>query len=243
MSEPLIVFPGFSVDNHIENNPSAKNKKVILGPGIRRDVDDVRAIKCGILRSRLVNNDTQILYWIDSHQKRYVAVRGERVIGIVVGKGSLTVNVDIGTNETASLSLLAFESATKRNRPNVQLGDIIFARILSASKDVRTELTCVTSRLKKDGLGVLPPNGFMINVPLRVCRRLLSTDNKIIETLGSKFKFEITIGLNGRLWVRSSSVSKTIYIINVLMSIEDKNIEQIEKLSQEISQKFELTAR
>lgn len=52
---------------------------------------------------------------------KYVAIRGERVIGVVVGKGAMSVNVDIGTSEFASLSLLAFESATKRNRPNIQV--------------------------------------------------------------------------------------------------------------------------
>lgn len=63
-----IVFPGFSVEAHIANNPEAKDKKIIIGPGIRKDVDDVRAIKCGLLRNRVANNC--IVYWIDSHQKR-----------------------------------------------------------------------------------------------------------------------------------------------------------------------------
>ena len=36
--------------------------------------------------------------------------------------------VDIGTSEPASLSYLAFESATKKNRPNVNTGDIVYAK-------------------------------------------------------------------------------------------------------------------
>lgn len=62
------MFPGFSVESHIANNPEAKDKRVIIGPGIRKDIDDVRAIKCGLLRNRVANNC--IVYWIDSHQKR-----------------------------------------------------------------------------------------------------------------------------------------------------------------------------
>lgn len=63
-----LVFPGFSVEDHINNNPEAKDKKVIIGPGIRKDIDDVRAIKCGLLKYRAAKNC--IVYWIDSHQKR-----------------------------------------------------------------------------------------------------------------------------------------------------------------------------
>lgn len=48
-------------------------------------------------------------------------VRNEYVIGIVVSKSSETIKVDIGGSEYASLSFLAFENATKRNKPNVEV--------------------------------------------------------------------------------------------------------------------------
>ena len=60
-------------------------------------------------------------YWVDCHQKRYVPTRGENVIGVVLAKAGDTFKVDIGTSEAASLSYLAFEGATKKNRPNVQV--------------------------------------------------------------------------------------------------------------------------
>ena len=37
--------------------------------------------------------------------------------------------MDIGTAEPASLSYLAFEGATKRNRPNVSVGDLVYAKV------------------------------------------------------------------------------------------------------------------
>jgi exosome complex component RRP40 len=37
--------------------------------------------------------------------------------------------VDIGTSQLASLSYMAFEGATKRNRPNVNVGDIVYAKV------------------------------------------------------------------------------------------------------------------
>lgn len=43
------------------------------------------------------------------------------MIGIVTAKSGDTFKVDVGGSEPASLSYLAFEGATKRNRPNVQV--------------------------------------------------------------------------------------------------------------------------
>lgn len=43
------------------------------------------------------------------------------MIGIVVAKSGDIFKVDVGGSEPASLSYLAFEGATKRNRPNVQV--------------------------------------------------------------------------------------------------------------------------
>ena len=44
------------------------------------------------------------------------------MIGIVTTKSGDVFKVDVGGSEQASLSYLAFEGATKRNRPNVQVG-------------------------------------------------------------------------------------------------------------------------
>lgn len=43
------------------------------------------------------------------------------MIGIVTAKSGDIFKVDVGGSEPASLSYLAFEGATKRNRPNVQV--------------------------------------------------------------------------------------------------------------------------
>lgn len=48
-------------------------------------------------------------------------MRGDRVIGTIVSKGSITARVDIGANDLATLNLLAFEGATKKNRPNMNV--------------------------------------------------------------------------------------------------------------------------
>jgi len=52
---------------------------------------------------------------------QYIPARGDNVIGVVTAKGGDIFRVDIGTSEPASLSYLAFEGATKRNRPDVKV--------------------------------------------------------------------------------------------------------------------------
>lgn len=55
------------------------------------------------------------------YRSQYVPVKGDHVIGIVTGKVGDVFRLDVGGSEQASLSYLAFEGATKRNRPNVQV--------------------------------------------------------------------------------------------------------------------------
>ena len=51
--------------------------------------------------------------------------------------------VDINGPFPALLPLLSFEGATKRNRPNLKAGDVVYARVAAASRDMEPVLTCV----------------------------------------------------------------------------------------------------
>ena len=54
---------------------------------------------------------------------QYVPAPQESVIGLVVGRSGEGWRVDIGSAHSASLDGLAFEGATKRNRPNLKVRD------------------------------------------------------------------------------------------------------------------------
>lgn len=47
-------------------------------------------------------------------------MKGDRVVGIITAR-SMQFRVDIGAHVTANLSEVAFEGATKRNRPHLQV--------------------------------------------------------------------------------------------------------------------------
>lgn len=52
---------------------------------------------------------------------QYIPQRGDSVIGVITTKAGDVFCVDVGASELATLPYLAFESATKRNRPDVKV--------------------------------------------------------------------------------------------------------------------------
>ncbi len=74
---------------------------------------------------------------------RYIPVEGEVVVGFVTERHSENFIVDINGPFSALLPQLSFEGATKRNRPNLRAGDVVYARVASASRDMEPVLTCV----------------------------------------------------------------------------------------------------
>ena len=80
---------------------------------------------------------------MSSHACRYIPAVGDNVVGRVVERHSENFVVDIGGPFPAVLNVLAFEGATRRNRPKLGEGDLVYARVVLAHRDLETELSCV----------------------------------------------------------------------------------------------------
>lgn len=66
--------------------------------------------------------------------------------------------LSLSSAHSATLPALAFEGATKRNRPNLNIGTLVYAKVLpnANSRDAEPELTCVDLRTgKAEGFGEL----------------------------------------------------------------------------------------
>lgn len=176
------------------------------------------------------------MFWIQSQQKRYVPAKGESVIGIVTAKSGDVFKVDVGSSEQASLSYLSFEGATKRNRPNVQVGDLVFAQFLVANKDMEPELVCIDGSGRSNGMGVFGSGGLMVKVSLGLVRRLLAPHSDLLSDLSGLFPSELVVGLNGRVWVRSSSLQQTLILSNLLQVCENMSPEQRRALFSRVRQ-------
>ncbi|XP_035232673.1 exosome complex component RRP40-like [Stegodyphus dumicola] len=223
-----VVMPG---DVLLElNTLEGAGEKIVFGPGLRRESDKIIASKCGILKQT-----SSKVFYVDNHQMRYIPVRGDNVIGVVIKKGADEIQVDIGCSEPAVVDMLSFEGATKRNKPMIKIGDIIYAKILVACKDIEPELVCVNSYGKSVGYGVLPDEGFVFPASLEYCRRLLLPNSPILKRLGENLGFEIAIGLNGRIWLKSTTIEKTLILVQAITVLEYATSQEIEKMCEQMT--------
>lgn len=220
-----VVVPGDIVDDI----DLSKNTRIILGPGLKRDGDKIYTCKAGILHKKEPRT-----YWIDNHQKRYIPARGENVLGVVIQKAGDYFKVDIGSSETASLSYLAFENATKKNRPNVKIGDAIFAKLSVAEKHTEPEIVCVDSHGRKGKLGVID-DGFIFTCSLHLVRRILHKDCPLLDLLSKEIPFEIAAGMNGKIWINAKSTKETIAIGNAILGTEYASDEKLKKMCKNIT--------
>ncbi|XP_066856251.1 exosome complex component RRP40 [Anser cygnoides] len=209
---------------------AAPRGRLLCGPGLRRCAAGLLVTKCGLLRHRQPGGGGGATaggaYWVDSQQKRYVPVKGDQVIGIVTARAGDVFRLDVGGSEQASLSYLAFEGATKRNRPNVQVGDLIYGQFLVANKDMEPEMVCIDSSGRASGMGVIGEDGFLFKVSLGLIRKLLAPKCEIIQELSQLYPFELVLGMNGRIWVKAKTVQQTLIIVNILEACEYMTSEQ-----------------
>ncbi|EGG03995.1 uncharacterized protein MELLADRAFT_29054, partial [Melampsora larici-populina 98AG31] len=143
----------------------------------------------------------------------YVPALGEPVIGIIVSRQADGYKVDIGSSLTARLDALAFESATKRSKPNLKIGTVVYARVSLALPFIEPELECMDpTTMKANGFGEMTGGYLMRDLDLRNSRLLLSPPQTLLAKLGQQVPYEISIGLNGRIWLKAKTVSQTIYL-------------------------------
>lgn len=221
-----VVLPG---DYCEEICAVGEKSRVIIGPGLQKEIDHVYVTKAGVLKKKKPNT-----FWVDNYQKRYIPARGENVIGIVVQKAGDIYRVEIGSSMTAALSYLSFEGATKKNRPDVQIGDVVYAKMLVASKDMEPELVCVDSHGKKGRMGVLS-DGFVFKCSLNLIRKILNPNCPLLNSLKNEWPFEIAAGINGRIWIKANTMRETIALGNAILGAEYLSDEEIKSMCSNIA--------
>ncbi|CAK4085000.1 unnamed protein product [Aphanomyces euteiches] len=226
---PRTCLPGDDVTQHITN----VTRKLRLGAGlIADDQNRVVCTNAGVLRYRPPNR-----YWIDFNHKRYLPSVDDGVVGMIVDRNAEFYRVDIGGAAHATLGMLAFDGASKRNRPNLQPGSLIYCRVLRAAKDLEPCVTCeAPSHLtKKDwmtGLAIYGEliGGFVFKISIGLAKSLLEDDCVVLTALGKSVPFELAVGVNGVVWLNSKSNADTILITNAILNSEGLNAAQSEAM-------------
>ncbi|KXN88109.1 Exosome complex component rrp40 [Leucoagaricus sp. SymC.cos] len=208
------IVPGEKVD--------AQHVNLKLGPGL------LQITSHGSSGSTIISTRTGILnhsangskWWIESNSRRYVPAPQESVIGVIVQRQGEGYRVDIGAAHSATLDGLAFEGATKRNKPNLKVGCLVYARVSLAHKDMDPELECFDAQTRKaEGFGELK-GGFVVKCSLKMCRDLLDPKHFLLPLLGGKFPLEAAVGMNGRVWVSAKEPKQVIAMARCIEAVD-----------------------
>lgn len=161
---------------------------------------------------------------------KYIPAIGDLVIAIVHHSSVDSYHCTITPYTAfAMLPQLAFEGASKKTRPNLQSGSLVYARVALADKHMDPEIECVhPSTGKGEGLGELK-GGMVFDISLGMARRLLMPKTRedggisVLEDLAEKgLRFEVAVGRNARIWIHSDSIKITLLVGKAITETDSK---------------------
>jgi len=241
-----VVFPG---DTMTAKQATGFDGKTRIGIGLtpsvirRNDESTSEAIlvtRAGVLKSRY---DKPPKLWVTSRQRRYIPYAEDRVIGIITRVNSFFYEVEIKGPSLGLLGTLEFEGATKRNRPDLKVGDIVFCRVSVSNRDMQPILSCKSPSFNKswvsgEALFVELKGGFMFDCSLNWAHRLNRIKSPHLKYLSTFFPFEVAIGVNGRMWIKACHIKHTLMLANILKNGEYCNMRQFEVMTQTLLKKY-----
>jgi exosome complex component RRP40 len=222
-----LLNPGATIPNSLLPTPS-KNRSITLGPGLRHiPPSTILATTAGTLAV----DSRKAALWLEntpSSSARYQPSVGDLVVAQIHHSGAGDVFYCSITPHTPHVILgqLSFEGASKKTRPKLESGDLVYARVKSCGRDDECEIECVNSNTgKAEGMGPLK-GGMVFDVTTAFARRLMMGKKEksgliILETIGERTRFEVAVGRNGRVWVDSGSIQDTLGIGKCLIGADE----------------------
>jgi exosome complex component RRP40 len=240
-------LPGDDVTIHVvgkdvdRNNSKNSQTVVKIGPGLQwnQREDKVYATTAGPLSIGARSS----CYFIPSARTgRYEPAVHDRVVGIVEdrmgsdGAGGDVYRIHIGASHPATLSNLQFDGTTKRNKPSLKAGQIVYARVanlhagrldpelscqLSSQEEGQQNLTRRDWMTDEGCYGVLA-GGTLVPVSMDLCSQLLQAkqpQHAVWQELSAaQLPCELAVGCNGLVWIHSASPEITILLHNLLQN-------------------------
>ncbi|KAE8159304.1 hypothetical protein BDV40DRAFT_273599 [Aspergillus tamarii] len=252
MASPLILLPGDEVPS--EYLPSSNSAPLRLGAGLRLLSQPssnppshvISATQPGLLSTDNKRNAVSIL---STPNRRYVPTPGDLVIAQIHHSSPDYFHCMITPQAPqALLGQLSFEGATKKTRPMLKQGDLVYARVLSTGlgAGAEVELTCVNPATGRADGGLGPLTGGMVfDVSTGLAARLIKASSSsgeqqdgvaglvVLDELGKKLEkaggFEIAVGRNGKVWVDCANggdyaVKATVAIGRCLSTIDEHEL-------------------
>eukprot|EP00357_Protocruzia_adherens_P013600 CAMPEP_0114979256 /NCGR_PEP_ID=MMETSP0216-20121206/4265_1 /TAXON_ID=223996 /ORGANISM="Protocruzia adherens, Strain Boccale" /LENGTH=234 /DNA_ID=CAMNT_0002340551 /DNA_START=9 /DNA_END=713 /DNA_ORIENTATION=+ len=209
----------------------------VAGRGIERNIltNETTASTAGLLIGvkESKNSDT-LTYKVANRSPLYFPKEEDHVVGRVVNRTGMFYSLDIGHSFNGNLSNLAFQGATKHNKPTIAVGALVYCRVLSANKFKNIELTCIHPEDRKgytsgeSFFGELV-GGYLIKCSLDYADYLRS-GNPFLKQLGDIVAFEVAVGVNGSVWIKAGTIRNTIILMNLIKKGEHNSKEQVKKV-------------
>ena len=157
---------------------------------------------------------------------KYFPRVNEIVIGRILSKHPEQYTVDVNAFSPATLEATAFEGATRRNKPNLEIGNLVYARVDSI--DIATKkatLSCISPTCKKawttgESFFRELKGGFLVECSAWLVQYLLREECHLLKRLSEHFVFDIFIGINGRVVVTSTGEGAEDRVLIVSLCIQ-----------------------
>ncbi len=186
IKERQLVIPGEALATGLDYLP---------GSGCYRTENQIKAKVMGLtrLKDRLIT--------VIPLAGVYVPKPGDGIIGSIDDMQSTFWIVDINSPYDALLSLAeAVDEFVDINKTDISvyydIGDVIYAKVLTVSKSKNVHLTMNDYRAKK-----LIGGRILTITPSKV-PRLIGKEGSMIELIKNKTKCQIIVGQNGVVWLR-----------------------------------------
>ncbi|GMG39418.1 unnamed protein product [Ambrosiozyma monospora] len=246
-----LVLPGDEIQ--ITSDPT---QEITLGPNVKlapstsangnqcneEEDDDDKLIPTTAGLLNIQQKKATDIYFIESNTKRYTPQVNDLVIGTILGGFDVYYRVSLNNfSPPVLLNQFAFPNATKKNRPHLKNGDVVFARVSNCERNVDAELSCVDPITGKDGGFGLLDGGILVDVKLAYARYLLfEPEAPVLQALVKKCKFETAIGVNGKIWIKTDDLKTTIACVQVIQSSQNWESKDIKKNVAQIFKKLGL---
>lgn len=165
---------------------------------------------------------------------QYVPAPNDQVIGQVTKGGVESYSVSLFSAHNGTLPALAFEGATRRNRPNLAVGDLVYARVAAVESWMEPELSCIDATTgRAEGLGELKADAehgyaMLWPVSLALARSMHRPKHQLLPRIAAHFPFEAAVGLNGLVWTRTGTAQQGVALGQLLAAADRAAVQRDE---------------
>ncbi len=248
--EKIILFPGDSLPfdkkllpyqifsfKKIKKNEEEKQilssmKSVILFPNRTKKINKSNKEK-EKNKTNTEESETNPIIPTMYYGNYYSPKEEDIVIGIITQKTYEAYKVNILASKEASLNSIDFQGATRKTKPNLNVGDAVFALVEKENKYSNATLTCKSSTNSKgwssgeSTYGELK-GGKIYDYNRYLCLKLLDNKEFIYRLKECVKGLKIKIGYNGRIWINAENICDIPKVFKAIKEGVNLNFEERE---------------